>query len=70
MISANVTSHPTLGIGEWTDEEIRRAITDGIRPDDRQMLESMAFQYYRNMTEEDLDALVVYLRSLPPQPVE
>ncbi len=70
VISANVTSHPTLGIGEWTDEEIKLAITDGIRPDGRQILESMAFQYYRNMTEEDLDALVVYLRSLPPQPVE
>ena len=70
VISANVTLHPTLGIGEWTDEEIKRAITEGIRPDGRQMLDSMAFQYYRNMTEEDLDALVVYLRSLPPQPVE
>ena len=70
VISANVTPHPTLGIGEWTDEEIKRAITDGIRPDGRQMLDSMAFRYYRNMTEEDLDALVYYLRSLPPQPAE
>ena len=70
VISANVTPHPTLGVGEWTDEEIKRAITEGIRPDGRQMLDSMAFRYYRNMTEEDLDALVVYLRSLPPQPVE
>jgi hypothetical protein len=30
----------------------------------------MAFDYYQNISEEDLDALIVYLRSLPPQPPE
>ena len=70
VISANVTPHPSLGIGEWTDDDVKRAITEGVRPDGRQMLDSMAFQYYRNMADEDLDALVDYLRSLPPQPAE
>lgn len=70
VVSANVTPHPTLGIGQWTDEEIKRAITQGIRPDGRQMLPGMAFPYYAKMTDEDLDALVYFLRSLPPQPVE
>lgn len=69
-ISANVTPHPTLGIGAWTDAQIKRAITQGIRPDGRQMLPSMGFSYYAQMTDEDLDALVFYLRSLAPQPVE
>ena len=69
-ISANVTPHPTLGIGAWTDEQIKRAIAEGIRPDGSQMLPSMGFAYYARMTDEDLDALVVYLRSLPPQPEE
>ncbi len=70
VISANVTPHPTLGIGEWSDEDIKRVITEGIRPDGRQFLPSMAFRYYANMTEEDLDALVYYLRSLDPLPAE
>ena len=70
LISANITPHPTLGIGAWTDEDIKGAITQGIRPDGPQMLPGMAFSYYATMTDEDLDSLVYFLRSLPPQPVE
>lgn len=68
-ISANVTPHPTLGIGAWTDQEIKRAITQGVRPDGRQMLPSMGFSYYAKITDEDLNSLIYFLRSLPPQPV-
>src|ERR1700730_4973471 len=41
-IAANITSHPTAGIGAWTDQEIRRAITEGIARDGRGLKPPMA----------------------------
>ena len=65
-VSANVTSHPTAGLGSWTDDEIKRAITDGISRDGRQLLPFMPYWLYKKMEPSDLDAIVAYLRSLPP----
>ncbi len=66
VVAANITQHPEAGIGEWTDEEIKRAITEGISRDGREMLPFMAFDFYENINEEDLDAIVAYLKTLPP----
>ena len=65
-VSLNITPHPTAGIGEWTDEEIKRAITKGISRDGRELVKAMAFSYYDKINDEDLDAMIAYLRSLPP----
>ncbi len=67
-IAANITPNRQVGLGAWTDDEIKRAITQGISRDGRQLPPVMAFPYYRTISDEDLSALVVYLRSLPPQP--
>ena len=64
--SVNITSHPTAGIGAWSDAEIRRAITQGVSRDGRKMLPPMGYGYYAAMTEDDLDALVAWLRTVPP----
>ena len=61
-VSANITP---AGLGDWSDEEIKQAITEGVRPDGRPLLPPMPFGFYRNISEPDLDALVAYLRSLP-----
>ena len=65
-VSMNITPHPVAGIGEWSDEDIKRAITTGVSRDGRTLAKVMAFPYYANLSEEDQDAIVVYLRSLPP----
>ena len=65
-VSRNITPHPEAGIGSWSDEQIKRAITEGIRADGAPLLPPMPFPYYANMSEADLDALVAYLRSIPP----
>jgi len=65
-VSSNITPHPVAGIGEWTDEEIKRAITKGFSRNGRELAKAMAFPYYDNINNEDLDAIVTYLRSLPP----
>lgn len=66
-VSRNLTSHPVNGLGAWSDAEIKRAITQGIGRDGRKLQEPMAFGWYAGIRDEDLDAIVAYLRTLPPQ---
>ena len=65
--SRNITSHKTAGIGEWTDAEIKTAITQGKRKDGTPLKGPMGFQYYAKMTDADLDAVIAYVRTLPPK---
>jgi mono/diheme cytochrome c family protein len=67
-ITANITSHPTAGIGAWTDEEIKRAITQGISRDGRKLKPPMAYAFYAGLSETDLDDIIAYLRTVPPLP--
>lgn len=69
-VSSNITPHPEQGIGDWTDDEIRAAITRGVSRDGRKLAPLMAFPYYRNVSDDDLAALIVYLRSIPRQPAD
>lgn len=66
VFSPNITPHKETGIGEWTDSEVKRAITQGVRRDGDRMYPPMAYHYYKNVSPEDLDALVLYLRSMKP----
>jgi len=67
-VSRNLTSHRELGLGAWSDAEIKRAITQGIGRDGRRLAEPMAFAWYAGIRADDLDAIVAYLRTLPPLP--
>jgi mono/diheme cytochrome c family protein len=69
-MAANITPHPEQGIGTWTDDAMKRAITQAISHDGRQLLPAMPFYFYENVSDEDLDALIAYLRSIPPQPAD
>lgn len=64
--AANITSHPVAGIGAWSDDEIKRAITKGIARDGRVLKPPMAFGWYAGITDGDVGAIVAYLRTLPP----
>ena len=61
----NITSSKTAGIGDWTDAEIKTAITQGKRKDGTPLKGPMGYQYYAKMTDADLDAVVAYLRAVP-----
>jgi len=65
--ASNITSHPTAGIGKWSDDEIKRALTQGIGRDGRTFKPPMARHvYFSKLTEADLTALVAWVRTLPP----
>jgi mono/diheme cytochrome c family protein len=63
--SRNITSHRDKGIGAWTDAEIKRAITQGVRKDGTRLKPPMGYEWYARMTDADLSAIVAYLRTVP-----
>src|SRR6185436_15941498 len=66
VVSKNLTSDKATGIGDWTDEEIKTAITTGIARDGLHLFPIMPYGYFNNMADADLDAIVAYLRTIPP----
>jgi len=59
---ANLT--PAGELATWSDGELRRAIREGIHPSGRTLL-LMPSDQYRSLRDEDVAALIVYLRSQP-----
>jgi mono/diheme cytochrome c family protein len=66
-VSRNITSSKTKGLGDWTDADIKRAIAQGIDKDGNKLKGPMGYQYYAHMTDGDLDAVVAWLRTVPPK---
>jgi hypothetical protein len=64
-VSRNITPHKEHGIGAWSDEEIKRAITQGVRQDGSKLKPPMGFAWYATMNDADLGAIVAYLRTIP-----
>jgi len=61
--TANLTPDPATGIGSWTEEQFRRALRDGIRPDNRPLRYPMV--PYRPLSDEEVGAIYAYLRTVP-----
>jgi mono/diheme cytochrome c family protein len=68
-VARNVTSSKEYGIGGWTEEQIIRALTQGISADGHRLAPPMSGRaaIWAQLTERDQHDLVAYLRSLPPQ---
>ena len=66
VYSTNITPDRQTGIGAWTDEQIIAAIRLGRRPNGERLIPVHPYTVFNGMAEEDLRALVAYLRSAPP----
>jgi cytochrome c len=66
IVAPNITPDPETGAGEWSDDQVARAIREGIGHDGRALFPLMPYQKYRSMSDEDLASVIVYLRALPP----
>jgi mono/diheme cytochrome c family protein len=60
----NITSDAATGVGAYTDEDLRRAITQGVGKNGRPLY-FMPWPFYRNLNEEDLSAIIAALRTVP-----
>jgi mono/diheme cytochrome c family protein len=66
VVAPNITPDPDTGIGSWTDDEIARAIREGVDRDGRTLFPLMPYEHYRDMSDEDLASVIVYLRAQTP----
>ena len=66
VYSTNITQDKDTGLGNWTDQQIHDALVKGVRRDGSQLLPVMPYEGYSGMAEEDLKALIAYLRTLKP----
>lgn len=63
---SNITPDDGTGIGEWSDRQIANAIRAGIGRHGRRGLGPMPWQAYTKISDDDLTAIVNYLRSVEP----
>ena len=63
IYTKNITPDNETGIGLYTDAEIARALRYGVHPDGTMIYDFMPFH---NMSDEDLVAVISYLRSQKP----
>lgn len=63
IYSANITP---AGISDWTDGEIFRAITTGVRKNGKAIFPVMPHDNYGLLDPADIEDIVCYLRSLKP----
>ena len=66
IIAPNITPDRETGAGNWSDDQLARAIREGIGHDGRALFTMMPYPFYRKMSDEDLASVIVYLRSLAP----
>ena len=65
LYAPNISSDKETGAGDWPDDMFVRALRDGIGHDGRALTE-MPWWIYKNLSDEDLASVIVYLHSLQP----
>jgi mono/diheme cytochrome c family protein len=63
VYTANLTPDPT-GLGDWTEQDFRRTLTLGLRPDGRPLRSPMTAR--AELTDAEISAMWAYLRTVPP----
>lgn len=63
---SNITPDDETGVGAWTDEQIANAIRAGIGRHGSRRIAWMPWQGYARISDDDVDAIVSYLRTIKP----
>jgi mono/diheme cytochrome c family protein len=66
VYAPNITPDTETGAGSWSDDQLARAIREGVGHDGHALFPFMPYLNFRHMSDEDLASVIVYLRSLPP----
>src|SRR3984893_6349012 len=66
IVAPNLTPDAETGSSRWSDDQIARAIREGIKHDDTILFPMMPYSQYKLLSDEDVASVVVYLRSLTP----
>jgi hypothetical protein len=64
--TANLTPDKETGLGDWTVDDFKKTIRTGRHLGrGREILPPMPIPVYNNMTDDDLEAVFAYLRTIP-----
>ena len=66
FVGPNLTPDKQTGLGNWTDQQIVTAIQTCARPDGRMLAPIMPYHAFATLTPQDVQAIVAFLRSIPP----
>ena len=64
--ATNLTSDDETGLGAWSDGELARTIREGVDREGRLLFPIMESQMYQGLSDDDVLALIAYLRTIPP----
>jgi mono/diheme cytochrome c family protein len=62
----NISPDKETGIGNWTDEEVLKAMTQGINKTNDTLFPLMPYPHFNRIAKEDLMSIIAYIRSLKP----
>lgn len=62
----NITPDKTTGIGDWTEDQFKRALRQGINEHGAYMYPVFPFTSFTNLSDRDASDLYAYLMSVPP----
>jgi mono/diheme cytochrome c family protein len=65
LYSSNITPDRETGIGSWSAGDFLRAVHKGVRPDGAHLYPAFPYAAYTYLTDEDVQAIWTYLRSVP-----
>ena len=66
FLGPNLTPDKETGLGNWTDAQIVAAIQTGATPSGRMLAPIMPYHAFANFTPQDVQAIVAFLRTIPP----
>jgi len=68
VISSNITSDPTTGIGKWKEEQIVSTLKTMVRPDGTAITGPMMFyaQTWSHLKDEDASAVAKFIKAIAP----
>ena len=66
VFARNITPDPETGIGTWTDDDILRAITQGISKNGDTLFPIMPYARFNHLAKDDLLSIIAYIRTLKP----
>ena len=66
LVAPNITPDKETGIGNYSTEDFKRAMTKGVAPGGKRLYPGMPYPYYARMDDASLTAMWDYLRSVKP----
>ncbi|WP_374338262.1 cytochrome c [Methyloversatilis sp.] len=66
IYTSNLTPHDNTGLGQWSSDDFWNALHEGRARDGRLLYPAFPYTHYTRITRADVDAIRIWLKTLPP----